>query len=139
MSVLKTLIDGMKSLQIHMLHMLEPVASALVFTECPLLEQTGRAMTPGTSAREAWTWVKDISSGRRSGLETLAGEDLQTLDAFFHKLGEVGRAEQGLLLNRVIRTLEENLEGARSSAGEAERLYGSLGLMVGLMLALLVV
>ena len=96
-------------------------------------------MTPGMSAREAWSRMRSAPMRRRDGLETLTGADLQTLDAFFEKLGEVSRAEQGMILSGTIRTLEENLESARSFAGEAERLYGSLGLMVGLMIALLVV
>ena len=93
-------------------------------------------MTPGTSAHEAW---KRVRSARSGDAVALMGEDIRTLDAFFQRLGEVGRAEQGVLLSGVIRTLEDNLECARTSAGEAERLYGSLGLMVGLMLALVVV
>ena len=122
-----------------MTRMLEPAARALTLTGCPLLEKTGAAMTPGVSAGEAWKTVKAREDRRGGGMDALTREDREALDRLFEHLGESGREQQARLLNDAVTTLEGNLGSARAREGEAERLYGSLGLLVGLMLALIVV
>lgn len=120
-----------------MMRMLQPTAQALSAAECPILVRTGAAMAPGVSAAEAWAEVR-AAQGRRGGqLDALAQDDLRALDAFFDELGETGRECQALMLSETIDALERNLEIAGERAQEAERLYGALGLLTGLMLALI--
>lgn len=138
-TVLTQLTAGLRALRVHMLRMLETAPQALSASDCALLRQTGAAMTPGVSAREAWATVCAAESRRFGGLDALTREDREALDGFFDGLGESGRAQQELLLSETIRALAQNLESAVCRAREAERLYGSLGLLVGLMLALIAV
>lgn len=120
-----------------MLRMLETASQALSASDCPLLRQTGAAMTPGVSAREAWAAVCAAESRRFGGLDALTREDREALDGLFDGLGESGRGQQAILLSETLKALEQNLESAAARAREAERLYGSLGLLTGLMLALI--
>ena len=137
--VLTELAAGVDDLRVHMTRMLEPAPQALSFTDCPALRQVGAAMTPGVSAREAWAKVRAEESRRGGQLDALTREDLEALDSLFEHLGESGRVQQERLLTDAARALERNLESARESAGEAERLYVSLGVLTGLMLALIVI
>ena len=122
-----------------MTRMLEPASRALVQTDCPLLGKVGAAMTPGVSAGEAWQAVCGAENVRGGDMDALTREDREALNALFEHLGECGRQQQDERLCDAVRALHQNLEGARVRAGEAEKLYGSLGLLVGLMLALIVV
>lgn len=137
MTLLTGLIRGLEDLRAHMTRMLEPAAQALGFTDCPLLRLIGAAMAPGVSAREAWSKV--CAAENRRGMDALVQEDREVLDQLFEHLGESGREQQNRLLGEAARRLRENLEDACARAGEAERLYGTLGLLLGLMLALIVV
>ena len=117
--------------------MLEPVATALAGAECPAYERVGRAMRPGVSAGETWTGVA-IAERRRGGLiDALTSEDRTALDGLFSQLGESGREQQDILLTGTISALNRSLEAAEARAREAEKLYLSLGVLVGLMLALI--
>ena len=44
-----------------------------------------------------------------------------------------------MLLSGTLSALEERIDSVRVKAGEAERLYGTLGVLVGLMLAIMLV
>ena len=136
--VLTGLVSGLEDLRVHMTRMLEPAPQALAFTDCPVLRAVGAAMVPGVSAGEAWTRVRAEEGRRGGGIDALTREDLDALDALFEYLGESGRQQQERLLADAGRALARNLESARVCAGEAERLYVSLGLLTGLMLALIV-
>lgn len=122
-----------------MLRMLEPTGRALAAADCAILRQVGEAMKPGVSAMEGWKQVCGGRSRWRCGMDALTREDRQALDHFFSHLGESGREQQGLLLDQTIQVLAGVLAEAESKAGESEKLYGSLGLLLGLMLALIVV
>lgn len=131
---LAALIEGIKVLRMRMLKLLEPVAAALSGSGCDILAAVGRAMVPGESAGAAWAKVS-----RGGAADALDAADRRTLDQLFSQLGETGRERQELLLSAVLNTLERSLDQARTNARSAERLYLSLGLLVGLMLALIVI
>lgn len=136
---LAALIEGIKVLRMRMLKLLEPVAAALSGSGCDILAAVGRAMGPGEAAASAWGKVSQ-GAGRRGGaIDALDAADRRTLDQLFSQLGETGRERQELLLSAVLNTLERSLDQARTNARSAERLYLSLGLLVGLMLALIVI
>ena len=136
--VLTGLVSGLEDLRVHMTRMLEPAPQALSVTDCPVLRAVGAAMTPGVSAGEAWARVRAREGRRGGGIDALAREDLEALDGLLEHLGESGRQQQERLLTDAGRALARNLESARACAGEAERLYVSLGLLTGLTLALVV-
>lgn len=137
--ILLALIRGIRTLRIHMIHMLEPVALALSASDCPALERVGRDMKPGDCAGNAWRRVSGRETRRGGVLDALTAGDRRALDALFDQLGESGRDQQDILLSAAIEALTTNLTEAEKRAGEAERLYLSLGLLAGLTLALTVI
>ncbi|MDO4866438.1 MAG: stage III sporulation protein AB [Clostridia bacterium] len=138
-SALRELTEGLKVLKIHMTGMFEPIQDALRRSECPLLRSVSGRMRPGVSASEAWKEVSKAHSRKDASTDVLAESDRAILDRLFEHLGESGRAEQNLLLEGTVQTLEAQLEKAARSAAEADRLYLKLGVLIGLMLALIVV
>ena len=136
---LESLASGIRLLRVHMIGMFQPVHQALGGTECPLLESVSRAMTPGGSAASAWQSVREKECRRGRALDALTAEDLEALDRLFDGLGESGRDRQEILLTQTLEALTRFLESARRRAGEADRLYVSLGALTGLMAALVVI
>ena len=138
-SVLRGLTEGLRVLKIHMTGMFEPIQDALERSECPLLKSVSGRMRAGVSALEAWQAVSKERSRKGSATDALTESDRAILDRLFEHLGESGREEQDLLLEGTVQALEAQLEKAASSAAEADRLYLKLGILIGLMLALIVV
>ena len=138
-AALRDLLDGTKQLRIHMISMFEPVQNALAQTECKLLEAVGGSMSGGKSAGAAWQ--AERMKLRRTGgpIDALKASDMQILDGLFAHLGQSGREAQETLLTGTIQALEQQWQAAKARASEADRLYISLGLLVGLMLALIVI
>ena len=126
-------------LRVRMMRMLEPVNLALSGAECLLLERVGAAMGAGNSAGEVWQQVKARERKRGGMIDALQSEDLRILDSLFSRLGESGREQQEILLEGARAALDKNLSEAEQKARESERLYLSLGTMVGLILALVVI
>ncbi len=136
---LGSIIEAVRRLRVRMTGMFEPVQSALQHADSPLFIAVADGMKGGRSAGEAWEIVRD-KAGRRGGpAEYLLKEDRQALTELFTDLGQSGREEQDLLLGGVLQALEALHTTALAKAGEANRLYMTLGLLIGLMLALIVI
>ena len=137
-SALKAVTQGVKNLRVHIVNMSEPLQNALDQSECPLLSRVGRQMRQGMSADESWNSLKPVM--RRSGgpADALCASDTEVLDRMFERLGQSGRDAQDILLAGAVQSLERLCESAIAKAGEADRLYVTLGLLIGLMLALIV-
>ena len=93
----------------HMIRMLEPVDAALAGSECPALEQVGRYMQPGVSARDAWQTMKRQARRRGGAIDALTSGDCEVLEAFFSQLGESGREQQSILLDGTLEALRGKL------------------------------
>lgn len=137
--MLKALIQGLHTLRAHMVRMLEPVSTALAATEVAVFVRVVQSITPGSAAGENWERVSAKERRRGGSLDALTHEDCRALDELFAHLGESGREQQDILLGETIAALRKNLEAAEADARESERLSLSLGLLVGLMLALIVI
>ena len=138
-SALGTLVEDVKRLRVYMVSMFEPVPDSLARAESPLLRQVGEGMRGGLSAGEAWAQVRRGRSFRAGPGNVLLREDREALDRLFGKLGESGRESQEVLLSGTAEQLERLEAAAREKAGAAERLYVTLGLLVGLLLAVIVI
>ena len=137
--LLAALAGGLRLLKLHMTSMFETVQHALSSTGCDLLARVGESMAPGDSADDAWRRVARRER-RQGGLcDALTADDEAILNRMFKALGESGRDAQELLLSGTIEALGRNLEAARARAAEADRLYVSIGMLIGLMLALMVI
>ncbi len=136
---IRGIMEGLRALRVRMVSMFEPVQHALSDSECPILRQVGRRMGEGKSAGASWMSEKSRLCRAGGAADALTRADIQTLDRLFAHLGESGREAQDILLTESSEEMEHLLDEARKRAGEADRLYVALGLMVGLMLALIVV
>ena len=137
--LLCSLSEGVKLLRTRMMSLFEPVAQLLCQSECPALAQVGNRMDSGRSAAQAWTEVKARTRRQGGQLDALNDGDRQVLDQMFEHLGESGREAQALMLSGAAQALELRCEDARKRAAEADRLYVTLGLLIGMMLALMVI
>lgn len=136
---LREIVEGLRRLRIRMTGMFEPVREALAHSDCPLLGAVAAGMADGGSALSGWNSLEKRGNRRGSPLEGLTEADRQILFQLFSGLGQTGREEQELLLASAIKAMERQLEGAQAKVAEADRLYGALGLLIGLMLALIVI
>ena len=136
---LREIVEGLRRLRIHMTGMFEPIRSALEHSECPLLAAVAGGMSDGESASESWHVLEKRGVRRGGPLESLAEADRQILSQLFSGLGQTGREEQELMLGTAIEAMERQREAAQAKVAEADRLYGALGLLIGLMLALIVI
>ena len=137
-NTLRALTEGMKVLRIHMTGMLEPVQCALAAANCPLFSQVAEAMGEGRSAGQAWRSVRRAAMRRGGPADALTESDAGVLDGLFERLGETGREEQAALIGASQERLEALRDEAVKRSAEAGRLYMSLGILFGLMLALIV-
>lgn len=137
--VLAALAEDLQLLRIHMTGMLMPVQCALDRAGCALMRQVAEGMRQGRSAADAWQSVRESALRRGGPADALAAEDIGALDALFGQLGQSGREEQEVLLDAAMQTVGRLRDGALKKAGEADRLYVSLGFLIGLMLALIVI
>lgn len=133
---LASLVEGVRVLRIHMTGMLEPVACALERSGCPLMSSVAEEMRDGRSAGEGWKRIRRGAVRRGGRADAMSAQDLQVLDTLFDGLGQSGREEQEALLRASLETIERLRDDARRRASESEKLYPTMGLLVGLMLAL---
>ncbi len=136
---LRYLTEATRRLRVHMTSMFEPVPVALEHAGCELFSTVAQAMEGGVSAEAAWERVRDRATKRGGILDSLTDADREALDRMFAGLGQTGREEQDLLLSSVAEALEIQHRLAREKLKESDKLYGTLGLLIGLMLALIVI
>ncbi len=136
---LRGIVEGTRRLRVRMTGMFEPVQNALQHADCPLFSMVAEAMAGGRSAGEAWSAAQRRATRRGGPADCLTEADRRELTRLFEGLGQSGREEQDLLLGGALECLEALCGEAGKKAGEADRLYGTLGLLIGLMLALIVI
>ncbi|MBR1820314.1 MAG: stage III sporulation protein AB [Clostridia bacterium] len=136
---LRALAEGLRRLRIHMTSMFEPVQNALDHADCPLMAMVAEGMRGGLSAKAAWEEIEKKAARRGGPIDSLTEADRKVLARLFAGLGQSGREEQDLLLGSALQAIESLREGAQEKVGEADRLYATLGLLIGLMLALIVI
>lgn len=126
--------QGVERLSVNMLDKLLPLRQALAAAASPALDMVAQGME-GRDPAQAFIAVRDQLVARDGPLSCLEGEELTALGSLFGQLGASGAAEQRLILREAALRLER-LEGrARAKADEQARLYGTLGLLAGLALA----
>lgn len=122
--------DGLQMLEVHMLDRLLPLSAALEKSQSYLLKETGLLMV-NCGAREAWQALRVRETRRGGRLDSLATDDLETLDAFFDGLGSAGRNEHKAIFDAAIKALGRLEAGARKDGAERVRLYTTLGALAG--------
>ena len=137
--VLSALSEDIRNLRIHMTSMLQPMRRALESSGKGLLPLVAEGMSEGCSAGEAWRKVRHGAVQRGGAADSLTEEDLSVLDKLFEQLGQSTREAQEGLIDAALSEIERQRESARIKMAEANRLYVSLGLLIGLMFAIIVI
>ena len=132
---LRALMEDVRLIRVHMVSMFEPVPDSLARASADLLRQVAEGMRGGHSAAGAWKAIRP-AAGVRYALDR---EDREALDALFDQLGESGRESQDALLTGAAEKLERLADAAEERARAAGRLYGTLGLLAGLLLAVIAI
>lgn len=133
---LRQAMDALQILRIQMLERLLPLHAALKHSRFEPLQRVGERMAGGEDAATAWRALLPALSRRGGALDSLTPEDFDALAALFDGLGAGARAEQEALFSATMRELGR-LRGKRPKlARKRGKLYTTLGLLCGLMLAI---
>ena len=133
--VLREAMDALQILRVRMLERLLPLHTALAQSRFEAFRRTGERMAAGEDANGAWRALLPALARRGGPLDCLSREDLAALTALFDGLGMGARAEQEGLLSGTARELGRLEAEAAKYGAEKARLYATLGLLFGLMLA----
>lgn len=136
--VIAELLAAIRVLRIRMLNSLEPVGILLRKSEAPLFQALGNSLGQGASLSACWEELRAASTRRGKMLDSLTESDLHILDALFMKLGTSGKEEQNALFSMIISHLEEAQEQAKNKNIEAEKLYTTLGALLGIGISVLI-
>jgi stage III sporulation protein AB len=132
---LSELLAAVSSLRGRMLDRLMPVRAALD-GNCQAFRRVAQAMEGGKTAMQAWESVKKELTGRGGPLDCLSAEDEAILDGLFLSLGSGAQSEQKRLLDDTEESLKEKLRKAKEDAEASKKLFGKLGALAGLALAI---
>lgn len=137
--LLSELVDALKLVRIHVTRMLEPVERALRQSGSTLLEAVANEMSQTDGAAEAWRRLC-FECCRRGGVaDSLTERDLRALERLFESLGETGRMQQDAAIQSCAEALALARDEARTRRNEAEKLYTSMGALIGLAIAVIIV
>ena len=137
--LLRETADGLRQLRVQIVHLQEPLDRALRQSGSSLFALAADHLDGASCAAEAWRRAWE-TAGRRGGEgDCLAGRDVRALERLFDRLGESGRAGQQEAIRACLATVEAAAEEARSRAAEVSRLYTAVGLLVGLVVAVLLI
>ena len=135
-AALRSAMDAMQLLRIQMLERLLPLRAALEKSAFEPFRAVASELLNGDGAPGAWERARAALTRRGRALDCMMPEDLAALDRLFAGLGATARAEQELLFSACLAEIGL-LEGeARRTGAEKGRLYTTLGLLGGLMLAI---
>lgn len=132
---LRQAMDELQRARVDMLERRLPLHAALVRSGMEALRRVGESVGAGKSAAEAWRALLPTLTRRGASLDCLTGEDISALTAFFDGLGAGTRAAQEALFQTTLRELGRLEAEASKNGAEKGRLYATLGLLCGLMLA----
>ena len=133
------ILDALRMLRVQIVSMLEPLDRALRQTEMPLFVSVADALAGAGGTSEAWKTVCTKECRRGALADCLEQGDRDVLDRLFEHLGESGRTAQDAAIRACIEALETIHAGARERAATTGRLYGTVGFLTGLAIAVLMI
>ena len=135
---LSEVLTAMRVLRLRMMNSMETLGILLRKSDSVVFKAVGNALWEGEGLNECWRHVRDAAVRRGGALDSLTDADMALLDDFFSKLGNSGRDEQGRLFSESIAALEDAQTHARDKYREAQRLYTSLGALIGAGVCILI-
>lgn len=133
------LIAALRTMRIHVTEHVEPLKSALQHSGSPLLEEVAKALAQNSEPTMAWARVRKDATNRGGVADCLGAKEIESLDQLFSQLGGTGKSQQDLALLRCIATLEEIEKAEKARLNESARLYTTLGTLLGLAIAVLMI
>ena len=133
---LRQAMDALQHLRIEMLERRLPLHAALSHARFDVLRRVGGRMAAGGPAAEAWQTLLPSLTRRGGALDSLTREDISALTTFFDGLGAGTRTAQEALFLSTTRELGRLEAEAAKNGAEKGKLYATLGLLFGLMLAI---
>ena len=135
-AALRQAMDAMQLLRIQMLERLLPLHAALEKSGFEPFRLAGTLLAGGESGASAWKKAAAKLTKRGAQLDCLTADDLSALSSLFDGLGMSARAEQEVLFASALREVGRLESEAQKSGAEKGKLYTTLGLLCGLMLAI---
>lgn len=136
--MLETLIQSIRKLKLQIIRLAAPLEDALRHSEAALFSMVADNLTEAGSAQDAWNRVARVQTRRGGDADCLQKPELDVLNGLFAHLGETGRYGQEEALDACIASLEEILSEAREQGERRDKLCSSLGLLLGLAAAVLI-
>lgn len=128
--------EGVRRLKVEMLERNMPLREAL--SRCGgVFSETARRMQDGSGPGQAFEETLEGLRRRGGALDSLTGADEVALRRLFSGLGAGGSQAQRLLMEDAQEELSRLEQQAARKCGEQGRLYGSLGALGGVALALM--
>ena len=133
------ILDALRMLRVQVVSMLEPLDRALRQTDLPLFVSVADALAGAGCASEAWQTVCARECRRGGMADCLEQGDRDVLDRLFEHLGESGRTAQDAAIRACIEAMEAIHAEAGERAATTGKLYGSVGFLMGLAIAVLMI
>ena len=133
------ILNGLRMLRVQIVSMLEPLDRALRQTGLALFVMTADALSEAGAASEAWKTVCAKECRRGGAADCLEQGEREALDKLFGRLGESGRSAQDTAIHACITAMEQFHSEACERAATTGRLYGSVGFLTGLAIAVLMI
>lgn len=132
------ILTAMRVLRLRMMNSMETLGILLRKSDSMVFKAVGNALWEGEGVNDCWQHVRDSAMRRGSTLDSLTDADAALLDEFFAGLGNSGRDEQSRLFSVSIAALEDAQTQARGKYREAQRLYTTLGALIGAGICILI-
>lgn len=133
------MVNALRMLRIRIVGQMEPLGRALEQSGLSLFSAVGKRLLEGKSALDSWHAVLREERQRGHDADCLTKPELTALDRLFECLGESGRAEQDQAVRACIEALEEIRIQAAERAAQTGKLYGSIGLLTGMAITVMMI
>ena len=134
--LLDELIRSLKRLEEQMLLRHRPLGEALRQADMPLLSKLADA-TEANGAEAAWTDFCSRESGPEGRLAAMEPPERAVMDVFWSDLGLLSRGEQQNRFSEAQEALRQLFGQARESSAKRARLFGTLGVLLGMIVVVI--
>lgn len=132
-------LDALRMLRVKIVETMEPLNEALLSSGSEIFAITARSLNQESSVSDAWLHACRTACARGGIADCLEQRDCDALNRLFEHLGGSGRSTQNTALLACIDELELLKEDAHTRASASGRLYTSIGILLGLALAVLLI
>lgn len=133
------LIQAIHEMRIRMVVHLEPIETVLKNSGTTLFRNVAVRIGEYGSIYDAWISARGQLTARGCSADCLGEGEIHVLDVMFSGLGESGKHQQDLLLRTCAAELETIAKSEKNRLEQISRLYTTLGMLLGLMIAVVLI